>query len=87
MQNQETNEIVIQAELVETFNNISARYAQIFSKLGQITISKNNIELEQDRLMEQYANNQSKQKQLIQQIRIKYGNGKINTQTWTFKPE
>lgn len=87
MQNQEINEIVIQPELVQTFNNISSKYAELFSKLGQITISKNNIILEQDRLMQQYKENQSKQKQLIQQIRIKYGNGKINTQTWTFKPE
>lgn len=87
MQNQEKNEIVIQPELVETFNNISTKYAQIFSRLGQIAISKNNINLEQDRLMNEYNATQSKQKQLIQQIRIKYGSGKINTQTWTFKPE
>ena len=89
-----SNEVKFTEEEMKQINDLQQGYANLQSALGQISI--NQIRLEQQmedinsaeqKIKAQYVENQNKEREFVDSINKKYGDGNLDLSTGVFTPK
>ncbi len=74
----------ITEEELDSLKKISQIYDELVSKFGSLNIQKILIDQQLDQLKGEYSDNQIKERETIQSLNEKYGEGSLNLQTGEF---
>lgn len=84
----EETKIVLTEEELQEVNEIRSQAQEIFSRLGQLTIQRNNqlkqIEKVERELLETHSKLIERERKVVKALNEKYGEGQLNPQTGEF---
>ena len=71
---------------LKSINELQVKYNQITMAMGQLTISKYNLDLREEALKTALADTRTKENELAKTLTDKYGKGSLNIETGEFTP-
>ena len=74
----------ISEEEISEIKKLLNTYHDIIVKIGDNELKINQLQIEKNKLIENYHNNMDTEKILNEKLIEKYGAGNINTKDWTF---
>ncbi len=76
---------------IEAITNIRKNYFNIQNVIGQIHLSRNNLDkqlenlnIQEEQIMKEYTNTQNKEKEFVQSLQEKYGVGTLDIEKGEF---
>ena len=88
-----TENVKFTEEELNSLKEIQNKYLEIQDKFGNITISRINLKIQADELSRveeetkgEFLDYQTKEKELVDEITKKYGQGQLDPQTGVFTP-
>jgi septal ring factor EnvC (AmiA/AmiB activator) len=88
------NEIKFSQDEMKQISQLQSTYAELQNALGQLSINQirleqqlDDLESAEENVRNQYIENQTKEREFVDSINKKYGDGNLNLETGVFTPK
>jgi predicted nuclease with TOPRIM domain len=78
---------VLNPEELNSLKDLKNKYSQVSLNLGRIEIEFINLSEEKDKLKTEFNNLKNQELNLVEQMKVKYGEGTISLETGEFLPK
>jgi predicted nuclease with TOPRIM domain len=78
---------VLNPEELNSLKDLKNKYSQVSLNLGRIEIEFINLSEEKDKLKTEFNNLKNQELSLVEQMKVKYGEGTISLETGEFLPK